>query len=78
MGLGPLGLPKLFDPAPIGALPGESTPFYLRDTAAHRRIHALVPDVKMIAIVRDPIDRAYSNRVHLWCDGFEPEADFLT
>ena len=34
---------KLFDPAPAGALRGESTPFYLWDTAAHRRIHALIP-----------------------------------
>ncbi len=69
---------KLFDPAPSGTLRGESTPFYLWDTAAHRRIRSLIPDVKMIAVVRDPVDRAYSNWVHLWCDGLEPEADFLT
>jgi hypothetical protein len=69
---------RLFDPAPPGTLRGESTPFYLWDTAAHRRIHALIPDVKMIAVVRDPVDRAYSNWVHLWCDGLEPESDFLT
>ena len=69
---------RLFEAAPAGVLRGESTPFYLWDTAAHRRIHALIPEVKMIAVVRDPIDRAYSNWVHLWCDGLEPEADFLT
>lgn len=68
---------RLFDPAPPGTLRGESTPFYLWDTAAHRRIRAVIPDVKMIAVVRDPVDRAYSNWVHLWCDGLEPEADFL-
>jgi hypothetical protein len=68
----------LFDAAPPGTLAGESTPFYLWDTAAHARIRALAPDVKLIAILRDPIDRAYSNWTHLWCDGLETEPDFLT
>jgi hypothetical protein len=68
----------LFDAAPPGTLRGESTPFYLWDTAAHLRIHTLVPDVKLLAIIRDPIDRAYSNWTHLRADGLEPEADFLT
>ena len=67
----------LFADAPAGALCGESTPFYLWDTASHERIRALIPDVKMIAVIRDPIDRAYSNWGHLWCDGLEPESDFL-
>ena len=31
-----------------------------------------LPDVKLIAVVRDPIDRAYSNWMHLWSDGLEP------
>ena len=30
----------------------------------------------MIAVVRDPIDRAYSNWTHLWCDGLETVGDF--
>ena len=29
-------------------------------------------------MVRDPVDRAYSNWMHLWCDGLEPVADFET
>lgn len=69
---------KLFAAAPAGTLRGESTPFYLWDRESHRRIQALIPDVKMIAIIRDPIDRAYSNWGHLWCDGLEPQSDFLT
>jgi hypothetical protein len=68
---------RLFDPAPPGTLKGESTPFYLWDTAAHDRIRAATPAAKLIAIVRDPIDRAYSNWTHLWCDGLEPESSFL-
>ncbi len=37
-----------------------------------------VPDAKLIAVIRDPVDRAYSNWTHLRCDGLEPEADFVT
>jgi len=68
----------LFDDAPAGAVVGESTPFYLYDRAAHARVAADVPDVKIIAVVRDPVDRAWSNWVHLRADGLEPEADFLS
>ena len=68
----------LFAGAPPGSKKGESTPFYLWSTAAQRRIRAAVPDVRMIAVVRDPVERAYSNWSHLWADGLEPEGDFLT
>lgn len=67
----------LFDGAPEGVLLGESTPFYLWDTAAHARIAEAVPDARLIAVVRDPVDRAYSNWTHLWCDGYEPIGDFV-
>src|SRR3954452_500527 len=68
---------RLFDATPPGAVRGESTPFYLYDRAAHARLAADVPGVKVIVVVRDPVDRAYSNWVHLRADGLEPEADFL-
>jgi sulfotransferase family protein len=66
----------LFDPAPPGTLRGEATPFYLYERAAHRRIRALVPDARLIVMLRDPVDRAHSNWAHLWSAGLEPEADF--
>src|SRR5687768_15264728 len=47
----------LFDPAPAGTVRGESTPFYLYDRGSHRRLVADVPDVKVIVVVRDPVDR---------------------
>jgi hypothetical protein len=68
----------LFAAAPAGAVRGESTPFYLYDRAAQARLVADVPDVKVVVVVRDPVDRAWSNWVHLRADGLEPEADFLT
>lgn len=67
----------LFAPAPAGTLRGESTTLYLRDFAAHRRIRSMVPDVRLVAVVRDPVDRAHSNWTHLRSAGLEPAADFL-
>ena len=67
----------LFAGAPAGTVRGESTPFYLYDRAAHQRLAADVPAIKVIVVVRDPVDRAHSNWAHLRADGLEPEADFL-
>lgn len=66
----------LFAAARPGTVRGEASPFYLWDRAAHRRMAALVPDAKLIAVVRDPVDRAYSNWTHLRADGLEPVPDF--
>ena len=44
---------------------------------ARRRIAEELPDAKLVVVVRDPIDRAYSNWMHLWVDGLEPMADFV-
>ena len=68
----------LFAPAPAGALTGEATVFYLYDTDAHRRIHDRVPGVRLVAVLRDPVERAHSNWSHLRAAGLEPEEDFLT
>jgi hypothetical protein len=51
----------LFDAAPDGALRGESTPFYLYDRFAQCRIRRTIPAVRMIALLRDPVERAHSN-----------------
>ncbi len=66
----------LFDAAPPGALRGESTPFYLYDRQAQRRIRALIPGTRMIAVLRDPVERAHSNWTHLWSAGLDPIGDF--
>jgi hypothetical protein len=67
----------LFSAAPAGTLCGESTPFYLYDRAAQRRIRTLIPDAKLIVILRDPVERAHSNWTHLWSAGREPIGDFV-
>jgi len=67
----------LFDPAPAGTLRGESTPFYLYRQDAQRRIRALIPDARLIVILRDPVERAHSNWTHLWSAGLDPIGDFV-
>jgi hypothetical protein len=67
----------LFDAAPDGVPRGESTPFYLYHRDARRRIAVDRPDAKLIAVLRDPVDRAYSNWMHLRMDGLEPRDDIV-
>jgi hypothetical protein len=67
----------LFDPAPPGTLRGESTPLYLYDRAAMRRIRQVLPGARLIVVVRDPVERAHSNWTHLWSAGLEPVGDFV-
>jgi len=40
---------------------GEDTPFYFWDKIAIKRIKKELPKVKLIVLLRNPIDRAYSN-----------------
>ena len=68
----------LFAAAPAGALCGESTVFYLYDRDAQARIRKLLPEARLIAVLRDPAERAHSNWAHLRGAGLEPEADFAT
>lgn len=40
---------------------GETTPRYLYEPNAPQRIHDVLPDAQLIAILRNPVDRAYSH-----------------
>ena len=42
------------------AMTGEDTPFYFWNPIAAKRIKKLLPNIKLIVILRNPIDRAYS------------------
>jgi hypothetical protein len=46
--------------APKGMLLGEATPTYLMNPRCFRRIRAYKPSIKVVAILRSPIRRAYS------------------
>jgi Sulfotransferase family len=67
----------LFAPARGDVLCGESTPFYLYNRDARRRIATDIPHARLIAVLRDPVDRLYSNWMHLWVDGLEPCEDVV-
>jgi hypothetical protein len=67
----------LFDPASAGQLRGESTPFYLYNRDAQRRIRDQVPHARLIVVLRDPVERAHSNWTHLWSAGLDPIGDVV-
>jgi Sulfotransferase domain len=49
-----------FARAPEDALWGKVTPRYLGDLQVPARMHAAMPDARLIALLRDPVDRALS------------------
>lgn len=56
---------------------GDITPYYLFHPEAPERIHALLPGVKMIVLLRDPVERCLSQVFHarrLGFEALEPEA----
>jgi hypothetical protein len=50
----------LFEDAAGATAIGEATPHYLNFPEAAGRIHALLPAVKLVASLRNPVDRSYS------------------
>lgn len=55
---------------------GEVSPLYLYCPAAPDRIKHYIPNVKLIAILRNPVDRAFSHFTHLLRDNREPCSNF--
>jgi hypothetical protein len=50
---------------------GEGCPYYMFHPYSPARINAALPDVKVIAILRDPVERAHSQWVHETARGYE-------
>lgn len=55
------------------ALTFESSPYYMFHPLAAERIAADLPGVKLIVLVRDPVERAYSAHAHELARGFEDQ-----
>jgi hypothetical protein len=55
----------------------ESSPYYMFHPLAADRINRDLPDVKLLVLLRDPVERAYSAHAHELARGFETE-DFET
>lgn len=68
---------RLFDEAPDDAAVGEVSPLYLYSANAPQRIRARLPRVRLIAILRNPIEQAYSHYLYARKEAIEPLADFV-
>ena len=55
-----------------GDLVGEASPSYLFHGRAPQRVSELVPDAKLIVLLRNPVERAYSHYQHEVALGREP------
>ncbi|GGK69326.1 hypothetical protein Sme01_14810 [Sphaerisporangium melleum] len=60
----------------IRPLTFESSPYYLFHPLAAARIATDLPGVRLIVLVRDPVERAYSAHAHEVARGFETEPSF--
>jgi len=54
----------------------ESSPYYMYHPLAVARIARELPEVKLVVLVRDPVERAYSQHAHELARGFETEPSF--
>ena len=68
---------KLFDGAAKEKAIGEASPLYLYSPKAPERIRHYAPEAKLIAVLRNPAERAYSSFLHLVRNGREPLTDFV-
>jgi hypothetical protein len=67
---------ELFRAGAESLVRGEASTLYLYDEHAARRIAARLSDVRLIAILRDPVSRAYSHYSLHRLRGTEPEPTF--
>lgn len=66
-----------FQHAPEGSVCAEVTPSYWSEPAAPQRIKYTVPCVQLVAMLRDPVQRAWSAYLHCWRKGdIRPYASF--
>jgi hypothetical protein len=67
---------ELFAGATTESIVGEASPVYLYDEDAPRLLRNQCPDATLIAILRNPIERAYSHYLQLVQSGREPLDSF--
>ncbi len=69
---------KLFEGVTHQRAVGEASTLYMYHPDAPRRIKAYIPHARIVAILRNPIERAFSSYLHLIRDGREMVEDFAT
>lgn len=55
-----------------GVIRGEASPQYMQSEAAAARIRDAAPEVKLITVLRDPVQRAFAHYRHARRKGIEP------
>ena len=55
---------------------GEVSPVYLQSWAAPKRIRGICPEIKLVAILRDPAERAWAHYMGRMRDGLETRRSF--
>ncbi|NBE84131.1 sulfotransferase family protein [Micromonospora rubida] len=63
-----------FPPAAPGRQSFEASPYYLFHPSVPARVAALLPEARFVALLRDPVERAYSHYLHTRSLGGEPLA----
>jgi len=56
---------------------GEASHSYLYTQGTPERVRKYLPDARLIAVLRDPVERAYSHFCFMVQNGREPAADFM-
>ncbi|GAA5034721.1 sulfotransferase [Marivirga lumbricoides] len=67
---------KLFSSSQPGQLKGETSNTYMYHTTAAERIYHYNPNIKLIAILRQPAERLYSRFLHLARENELPSENF--
>lgn len=62
---------EFFGPETANLLRGEKTSYYLENSEACQRIKDTLPDVRIVFILREPVERAYSNWLWSRMQGLE-------
>ncbi|GGM09530.1 MULTISPECIES: sulfotransferase family protein [Micromonospora] len=61
-----------FPPPAAGRQTFEASPYYLFHPRVPARVAALLPRARFVALLRDPVERAYSHYLHTRSYGLEP------
>jgi hypothetical protein len=67
----PVPTPPPHNASPSVSISGEASATYIAHSSIPARVRELVPRVKLIALVRDPVDRAISHYYHFRRLGYE-------
>jgi hypothetical protein len=67
---------RLFDGVDRETAIGEASPWYFYVPSAAPAIKERLPDVKLVVILREPVERAFSNYLHAVAEGLEPLRTF--